>query len=40
MSKKLIPEIEHCAFNLAIFIFCFTEAILDDYGAPRDHRFD
>ena len=31
MSKDLIPEIEYCAFNLAIFLFCFTE-VTDEYS--------
>ena len=30
MNKELNPEIEFCAFNLAIFLFCFTE-VIDEY---------
>jgi hypothetical protein len=30
MSKELNPEIEFCAFNLAVFLFCFTE-VIDNY---------
>ena len=33
MSKELIPEIEYCAFNLAIFLFCFVTEVIDDYTA-------
>ena len=40
MSKDLIPEIEYCAFNLAIFLFCFTE-VIDDYTSifKLNHEF-
>ena len=33
MPKELIPEIEYCAFNLAIFLFCFVTEVIDDYTA-------